>query len=57
MEKEEITTLYFWYQHNFDEAKEIQNELNTVAATGNALLSRFYPAKQTNIVKKQTIFV
>lgn len=50
IEKEEITTLYFWYQHNCDEAKEIQNELNTVVATGNALLSRFYPEKQINII-------
>lgn len=50
IEKEEITTLYFWYQHNCDEAKEIQNELNTVVATGNALLNRFYPEKQINII-------
>jgi AIPR protein. len=50
IEKEEITTLYFWYQHNCDENEEIKNELNTVVATGNALLSRFFPEKQVNII-------
>ncbi len=50
IEKEEITTLYFWYQHNCDETKEIKDELDTVVGTGNALLSLCYPEKQVNII-------
>lgn len=48
--KDEITTLYFWYQHNCDEIQDIQNEMNTVTTTANALLKQHFPGKQINII-------
>lgn len=50
IEKDEITTLYFWYQHNCDEIQDIQNEMNTVTTTANALLKQHFPGKQINII-------
>ena len=50
IEKDEITTLYFWYQHNCDEIQDIKNEMNTVTTTANALLKRYFPGKQINII-------
>jgi hypothetical protein len=48
--KNEITTLYFWYQHNCDEFKDIQDEMNSVSATANALLKQFYPEQNVNVI-------
>jgi len=50
IENEEITTIYFWYQHNCDESEEIKNELNTVTNTAQALLERYYPKLNVKII-------
>jgi len=50
IERDEITTLYFWYQHNCDETQDIKNEMDTVATTANALIRQFFPGKQINII-------
>lgn len=43
IQKDTITTLYFWYVHNCKESKQVKDELKTVELSAKTLINKFKP--------------
>lgn len=43
IEKDAISTLYFWYVHNCKESQQVKEELETVELSSKTLLNKFKP--------------
>lgn len=43
IEKDNISTLYFWYVHNCKESKQVKEELETVELSAKTLVNKFKP--------------